>query len=66
MVYLTPFALFLCRSIYELWGEGENLEELHAEVKKTSDRWVNSYACFQTVICTLRIHISYLYLYLYL
>ncbi|CAO3692918.1 unnamed protein product [Umbelopsis ramanniana] len=29
----------LIKSIYELWGEGENLEELHAEVRETSDRW---------------------------
>lgn len=35
----------LIKHIFELWGEGENYEQVHAEVKKTSDRWNDYMTC---------------------
>lgn len=38
-------AIWVSRHIYELWGEGEDYEKVHAEVKKTSDRWDDYMTC---------------------
>ncbi|CEG73098.1 hypothetical protein RMATCC62417_08542 [Rhizopus microsporus] len=35
----------LIKHIFELWGEGSTYEELHAQVKKTSDRWNEYMTC---------------------
>lgn len=36
---------FLCRHIFELWGEGNSYEEVHNQVKQTSDRWSDYMTC---------------------
>ncbi|CAO0802297.1 unnamed protein product [Mucor circinelloides] len=50
----------LIKNIYELWGDGETYEQVHEQVKKTSDKWNDYMTCsFKFVVSAFGSTITY-------